>query len=319
MTKNNTEFDLIDWIRRHRHLPDGDDVITDIGDDMAVVRLGEERVLITTDMLLENVHFNLGGLARAPVATLEQVGYKAMACSLSDCAAMAAVPLVAVVAVALPHTMSMTDARRINAGLQQAARKYHCPLVGGDTTSWDKPLAINVTMLARTGPTDPVLRSGAQKGDVIMVTGVLGGSGRGKHLEFTPRVPEALALAQMAPIHAMIDLSDGLASDLGHICRESGVSAVLKAGAIPISEAAQTGSDPLSAALGEGEDFELLFCVSPEDAINLMHAWPEKFSLPITQIGSITASSGEHLVSLQQREGLIEPLQIKGWEHKFQA
>ena len=144
-----------------------------------------------SDILLEDVHFDL---ARAE---LSQVGYKAMACSLSDCAAMASVPVAAVVAVALPNSMTMAQAQQLHQGLSLAADKYNCPIVGGDTTSWNKPLVVNVTMLSRCTNNKPVLRCGAQLGDTIMVTGSLGGSLAGRHLCFAPRITEAQKLAHI--------------------------------------------------------------------------------------------------------------------------
>ena len=257
-----------------------------------------------------------------------------MACSLSDCAAMAARPWVAVAAVALPQSMSMEEAQELHRGLQRAGQKYHCPLVGGDTTSWDKPLAINVTMLAKAQGTEPVLRSGAQVGDAIMVTGELGGSRAGKHLNFEPRVAEACKLARMAELHAMIDISDGLSIDLDHICQESKVGAVIDAAAVPVSAAAQQGVEPLEAALSDGEDFELLFCVRQEDAEKLLREWPKQSAVKLSRIGEIVEIDdnrrGENMLTrcvsmppgqnsgrlfIRDEKGQIKPLAVKGWEH----
>lgn len=198
MDQDKSEFKLIEWLRGQvRGVGEG--VRVGIGDDMAVLELGGEKILVTTDTLLEGVHFvlegregtseaegkNGSGAFKLRPATLEEVGYKAMGCSLSDCAAMAALPWSAVAAVSLPNEMSMQQGRQLLLGLRGAAEQYSCPLIGGDTTSWDKPLAITVTMLARASGVEPVLRSGAKIGDSVMVTGELGGSLRGKHLEFT--------------------------------------------------------------------------------------------------------------------------------------
>lgn len=304
-----SEFELIDWIKANSVVARGD-IALGIGDDMAIMVVGDEKVLITTDMLLEGVHFDL------QKATLEQVGYKTMAVSLSDCAAMAAVPWCAVVAVALPRSWSMDQAQRLHAGLQQAAQKYNCPLVGGDTTSWDKPLAINLTMLAKAEGIEPVRRSGAQVGDALFVTGELGGSLAGHHLTFEPRVAEARQLAQLAQLHAMIDLSDGLASDLGHICRQSNVAALIDATAIPISMAARQTANPLKAALSDGEDFELIFCVSPTDARTLETQWLRQSGVRLTRIGMITQTLADApRIHLRQANGQTEPLTYKGWEH----
>ena len=309
MTEEKSEFKLIEWIRQQRQDEDAKDVITGIGDDMAVVLVGGRKLLITTDMLLEGVHFDLER------ATLEQVGYKAMACSLSDCAAMAAVPFVAVVAVALPQNMTMDQARQLHQGLQQAAEKYNCPIVGGDTTSWDKPLTIDVTMLAKTGATEPILRSGAQVGDTILVTGELGGSLQGRHLRFCPRVQESQLLTQMAELHAMIDISDGLSIDLKHICCESKVAAEIDAQAIPVSQAVRNSADSLTAALSDGEDFELLFCVSPSDAEKLLQEWPRQSTVRLNFVGRIIQAKSEQRLFIRQANGTVEPLEVKGWEH----
>jgi len=309
MIEEKSEFKLIEWIRQQRQGGDAKDVITGIGDDMAVVLVGGRKLLITTDVLLEGVHFDLER------ATLEQVGYKAMACSLSDCAAMAAVPFVAVVAVALPKTMTIDQARQLHQGLRQAAEKYNCPIVGGDTTSWDKPLAIDVTMLAKTGATEPILRSGAQVGDTILVTGELGGSLQGKHLQFCPRVQESRLLAQMVELHAMIDISDGLSIDLNHICCESKVAAEIDAQTIPVSQAVRNSADPLTAALSDGEDFELLFCVSPSDAGKLLREWPGRSSVRLSLVGRIIRAKSEQRLFIRQANRTVEPLEVKGWEH----
>ncbi len=312
-----SELHLIEWIKSH-HRHDQKHIVTDIGDDMAVIRIGEEPLLITADMLLDGVHFNWNeGRDRSKSLEsniLERVGWKVMGASLSDCAAMAAIPSAAVVSVALPNEMSMEQAQQLFAGMQKAAIEFHCPLVGGDTNSWKHPLAIDLTMLARPGCCPPVLRSGAQKGDIIMVTGELGGSIHGKHLNFTPRIREAQLLAREVSLHAMIDVSDGIAADLQHICRQSGVNALIEADKIPISGIAQKSENPLAAALGDGEDFELLFCVSSEDANEIEQKWPQLDTLPITRIGVITESSDSATVFLKQN-GNVKPLDIKGWEH----
>ena len=314
-----SEFQLIDWIRQQ--CPGGGgNVLTGIGDDMAVLQVGAEKLLLTTDVLLEGVHFDLAS------ATLEQVGYKAMACSLSDCAAMASIPVAAVVSVALRDSMTMAQAQQLHRGLQRAGDRYGCALVGGDTASWDKPLAINVSMLARRGGGEPVLRSGAQVDDVIMVTGELGGAMSGRHLEFEPRVAEALKLAELVDLHAMIDISDGLSSDLGHIAAESKVGAVIDGWKTPISAAAKGRSDPLGAALNDGEDFELLFCVSAADADKLQGCWAGQSSLRLTRIGRIielhsTRASkdapyqGERIFLRRCEEGQVEAIKPGGWEH----
>lgn len=309
MSEPKSEFRLIEWIRNHSDVP-ADHVIAGIGDDMAVMQLADQQLLITTDMLLDGVHFDLSH------CTFTQAGYKALACSLSDCAAMAAVPFAAVVAVALPQNTTMPQARQLHEGIHQLALQYHCPIVGGDTTSWNKPLAIDVTVLARMEHGQPIFRHGAKIGDAVLITGRLGGAQAGKHLTFTPRIAEAQTLTQLVQLHAMIDISDGLSSDLAHICNESKVAAAIEADTLPLSDAARAAADPLAAALHDGEDFELLFCVSPADAEKLHQQWSQHSTTPLTRIGRIIEKpQADQRLFLQQADGALQPLDAQGWEH----
>jgi len=304
------EWKLINWIRGRTRL-DPHAVPLGPGDDMAVVRLaGEAECLVTVDALLEGTHFDLAK------ATPHEVGYKALAVSLSDAAAMAALPVCAVAWVALPAERDMAFAKEICRGLEDAAQRFACPVVGGDIVSGETPLSIGTALVARADGIEPVRRSGAKAGDWLFVTGELGGSVLGRHLSFVPRVAEARILARTVALHAMIDLSDGLSTDLGHLCEESRVGAEVEAEAVPISADARRlaktdGQPALEHALHDGEDFELLFAVGPEDGERLVTRNPLK-SVRLTRIGRATAGSEGALI---RSGGRREPLEPRGWEH----
>jgi len=311
MAEAKGEWKLIEWIRSRTRL-DPTAFPIGPGDDMALVGLGgESQCLLTIDALLEGTHFDLSK------ATPRQVGYKALAVSLSDAAAMAAKPVCALAWVGLPETRDMAFAKDLSAGMADAAERFACPVVGGDITSWKQPLVtVGTALVARPAGIIPIRRTGAKPGDLLFVTGDLGGSGLGRHLEFIPRVPEARQLAALVTIHAMIDLSDGLSTDLNHIARESGVAAEIMADTIPISDDAKrlakdSGKTPLEHALNDGEDFELLLAVEPVDAQDLLKQNPLK-SVKLTYIGRITEGSG---VTIVQPDGKRQPLKPGGYEH----
>lgn len=308
MANQHHEFDLIAVIRaaaaRHPRLALG------IGDDAALVRFPDPTgCLVTVDMLMEGVDFTL------PPATGRQVGWKSLAVNLSDIAAMAGKPVACVVSVALPRRGGFELGRDLLQGVQDCAQKFGVALAGGDTNTWDGPLVVSITVLGEpTGP-GPVLRSGARAGDWIMATGSFGGSIAGKHLDFTPRVEEALALHQATSLHAMIDTSDGLAADLWHVLEESRVGAILDEAAIPISPeaaASHDGKSPLEHALGDGEDFELLFTVSPADGQALLSQPP--CTTRLSRVGEITAAPGCYLKSADSK---LKALPAVGWKHVF--
>ena len=298
------EFALIETIRRHAAasvmVPVG------IGDDCAVVNGPGGQMVITTDLVNEGVHFK-------PDDPLRKIGWKAAAVSFSDVAAMGLRPEVLLCAAALPGRLTMDDAREIFLGVNDACREFGVALAGGDTTSSRGGLSLCTTVLAYARDLRPVLRSGAKPGDAIVVTGSLGGSILGRHLDVRPRVEEAVALNSHFELHAMIDVSDGLSADLNHILEESSVGAVIDADRVPVSDAArefseQTRKTPLQHALTDGEDFELLFTMPPGEAQRLIERPP--FATPLTVIGSITAAG------LSIRIGdKTEPFEPGGYEH----
>lgn len=300
------EFEYIRWLRSRT--PENPRVLVGPGDDCAVLAPFTRPLLVTTDMLMDGTDFLIEEVG--PRAA----GRKAMAANLSDIAAMAGVPVAAVVSVALPREHAISS--ELYLGIREVADAFNTSIVGGDTNSWDGKLAISITLFGEATVRGPVLRSGAKPGDWIFVTGPLGGSIRGHHLTFTPRVNEALRLHEVANLHAMIDVSDGLAADLNHILDESRCGAVLSAGSIPIAPAAiesskSSGKSPLEHALGDGEDFELIFTVSPGEGEKLMRDQPVQ-GITLSKIGECV-ESGLWLNETGERR-LLEPT---GWVHQL--
>ena len=302
---NDSEDKITAWFAKQSNAG-AEDFPIGIGDDMAQVRVGGDgTVLITTDMLLDGVHFDLSRVS------LEQVGYKTMAVSLSDCAAMATQPIAAVVSVAMPVEFGQKELKRLHAGIVRAGDKYNCALIGGDITSWKGAFAVSAAMLSRVCNNKPVKRSGARVGDVICVTGVLGGSlASGKHLVFEPRVAEAVKIAGMVKINAMIDISDGLSTDLNRICKAGNISAMIEADRLPVSDEAKKSENPINSALNDGEDFELLFTLSGKEYEKLIERWNE--SLAITKIGKIVEVGRSVIRMPDGREAELTP---KGYDH----
>jgi thiamine-monophosphate kinase len=302
----NGELVFIEWLRGRNPAPPS--IPVGIGDDCAVLRVGDHDVLMTTDILLDGTHFD--SRQHSP----EQIGRKSVACSLSDIAAMAGRPVGAVVGVALRSGCGIEFAQRMFDGMKAIADQYRCPIVGGDTTSWSQPAAVCVTMLGQCPPgRAPVLRSGAKVGDTIYVTGPLGGSLLGRHLTFEPRIELADEIAGRLDLHAMMDISDGLAIDLWRVCRASGVGAILDERQVEnvISDDARRlsagdGISPLDHALHDGEDFELLV-VMPEQVISA------ELSGSLHAVGRI-AETG---FVLRRLDEAVAPLEPRGYEHKL--
>jgi thiamine-monophosphate kinase len=306
------EFELIQ--RLTRALPSNKTVVTGPGDDCAVLDLGlpERLVLFKTDAVVEGIHYT----AAAPP---EKIGHKALGRVLSDIAAMAGTPTAAVVTIALPRKFEPSFVESIYAGMSALARRYDVAIVGGETTTNPERILISVALLGTVARGKGVLRSGAEPGDAIFVTGELGGSLSGRHLEFEPRLNEARWLVEHFSIHAMVDVSDGLAGDLRHILKASRVGAEVLSPAIPISiearraaKAESSAKPPLLAALTDGEDFELLFTVASRDAVPLLDAWKLQFpGVKLSCIGKITA--GEE-ITIRDKQG-ARPLTAHGYVH----
>jgi len=305
------EFELIS--RLTQDLPTHREVVVGPGDDCAVLDVGlpDRLLLFKTDAVVEGVHYPPGTAA-------EKVGRKALARCLSDIAAMAGTPTAALITLALPAKYDLDFVDGIYRGIAALAREHGVAIAGGETTTNPGRILLSVSLLGWSERDRAILRSGAQAGDAIFVTGKLGGSIAGKHLDFEPRLAEARWLAQHFKVHAMIDLSDGLAGDLPHILKASGVGADLLASAIPISREARLtardhpGKPALAAALSDGEDFELLFTLASRAAVPVVDAWKKQFpSLPLSCIGKITKEPG---IRLRDKYG-VRPLNANGYVH----
>ncbi len=333
------ELDYIKYLRGFKDRPK--EVLVGIGDDAAVIKLPQKDLyVLTTDMLLEGTHFHLRGVRRKlvgagfppqaeplpaamgsfyrrlkPAATIKDVGRKAITCNISDVAAMGCRATLALVAISFPVFTKMGLAKKLFQSMRETALEYGVSIIGGDTISGRGPLCICITLLGRAEGLHPVTRSGAKPGDAILVTGSLGGSILGRHLSFRPRMEEALYLNKNYHLHSMIDISDGLSLDLGHILEESNVGAVLYEEVIPISRDARrlskkTGLPPLHHALTDGEDYELLFTLEPQEAERLLKKNPLK--VPVTLIGRIRKEKGLFLQSPDRKLRKIRP---QGYEH----
>jgi thiamine-monophosphate kinase len=256
-------------------------VVLGAGDDCAVVRCPQPDYLqlLKTDCVVEGVHFTA---ASPPVS----VGWKAMARPLSDFAAMSGVPQFALVTLIVPAKRTLDWTKKIYRGLEKAARAFQVAIVGGETSSSSGPAVISVSLTGFVEKNRWVGRGGGKAGDELLVTGRLGGSLRGRHLKFTPRIEGARWLTKNFPIHAMMDLSDGLGADLPRLARASGVGFEVDENAIP----RQRGCS-VTQAISDGEDYELLFAVSPQDSARLLRRWRKRFpKLPLTRIGRLNSS-----------------------------
>ena len=310
-----TEFGFIEAIRRSfADLPSN--AFEGIGDDCAVLPIGGgESLLFTADLLTEGVHF----LRRATSA--RELGGKALAVNLSDVAAMGARPVATLLSIALPADAAGAWAEEFMEGYRALSARHGVALVGGDTTRSEGGITVNVTAIGRCADRCIKRRSAARAGDVVFVGGELGASGAGlrdllagrcdtplaaMHRNPQPQVDEGVWLGRREEVHAMMDLSDGLASDLGHILALSGVGAAIDTERIPVA----AGADLRTAACG-GEDYKLLLTAAAAEADRLSAAFRDRFGAPLYPIGRIEAEGGLRWL----RDGAPVALDWQGFSH----
>lgn len=306
------EFELI--ARLTRDLPSNGSVVAGPGDDCALLDLGipGQLAVLKIDAVVEGVHFTAD-------AEPERIGHKALGRVLSDFAAASATPTAVLIGLMLRPGYDVAWVEQVYAGLRKLAERWGVAIVGGETSACPDRNAIVVSGLGTVERDRVVRRSGAIAGDAIFVSGELGGSIEGRHLAFEPRLAEARWLTEHFKVHAMIDVSDGLAGDLRHLLRAGGIGADLFPASIPISRAAKLrarrgdgAKTPLLAALSDGEDFELLFTVAAKDAVRVLDGWKARFpEVRLTCVGRITGDGG---LRLRDRTGVRE-LSDHGYTH----
>jgi len=325
------EFEFIDKINPGC-LRRPDRVIKAIGDDAAAFKVEAHKVmLLTTDLLIEQIHF-----VKEATSGFD-LGHKALAVNLSDIAAMGGTALEAFISIGIPATSAIDFIEDFYRGLKSLAAEFNVNILGGDTTGSKTDLVINIAIVGSVAPDELLGRDSAQTGDLIFSTGFLGDSRAGLHLLLNPSETEPGAwaeleqahlrprphlnegrfLAAQPSVHAAIDVSDGLSSDLSHILKASGKGARLTAANLPLSEQLQGFCrhfhfDPIAYALAGGEDYTLICTVAPEQADAIAQAFKQKFGQPLFNIGTITSSGPLEIVSLN---GEIKPVDRSGWDH----
>jgi thiamine-monophosphate kinase len=326
------EFGLI--ARLTAGLPADPDVLVGVGDDCAVLEVGGEEVLLATcDAQLDGQHF------LRHVATPEQIGRRAMAVNLSDIASMGGTPRFALVSLLLSPDLPATLLDGVYAGLRREATRYGASIVGGNVIAAPDLLGIDITVLGQARREQVLLRRGARPGDALLVTGTLGEAAAGLHLLLhpalavpedvaaplkaaqlmpVPRVPEGRVLARLGVVTAMLDISDGLAGDLGHLCAQSQVGARLDQAVLPISAATQAaarlaGQSALEWALYGGEDYQLLLTAPPDVVPRIKELLWLATGTPVTTIGEILPPEAGMLLCLP--DGTMQPLAARGWDH----
>jgi thiamine-monophosphate kinase len=265
-----------------RSLPRNSSVVLGPGDDCALVRFGskENLLVLKTDCVVEGVHFTADAKPAA-------IGWKAMARPLSDFAAMSAIPQSALVTLIAPARTAAAWTKQLYRGLNRAAAAFDVAIVGGETSRTSGPAAISVSVTGAVERDRWVPRSGGKASDDIYVTGRLGGSLGGRHLKFMPRIAESRWLTQHFRVHAMMDLSDGLGADLPRLAAASGVGFEIDEAALP-----RHAGCSIEQAIGDGEDYELLFAIGRRDSERLVKMWRTKFPrVPLTRIGRLNRRS----------------------------
>jgi len=260
-------------------------VVVGPGDDCAVVEMHDRRKLLVlkTDCVVEGVHFLRGTNAL-------DVGWKAMMRPLSDFAATSAVPQFALITLMVPEQTEVMWVKELYRGLHRATKRFEVGIVGGETSSTSGPIAISTSVVGFVERDRCVSRRGGKAGDDLFVTGRLGGALKQKHLHFIPRIVESRWLTKNFSIHAMMDLSDGLGTDLPRLARASKVGFKIEMEKLPLTRGVK-----INDAISEGEDYELLFAISRRDRIRLQQRWAKKFpNLPLTRIGSLSQLSAKH-------------------------
>jgi thiamine-monophosphate kinase len=292
------EFDLIKRIAGRVRLSGR--VLKGIGDDAAVLEYKKDGYLLfTSDMLVEGRHFHKSSGAYL-------VGKKSLSVNISDIAAMGGTPFCALISLGAPSSLDVGFVDDLYKGIRAAAKKFNVDLAGGDTVNSEK-IVINIALLGEVKKSNLVLRSGAKEGDDIFITGSIGGSSKGGHLDFIPRLKEAGFLAGNFKINSMIDVSDGLLADLGHILKASGKGAFIYEKDIPVSKKAED----FKSAMSEGEDFELVFTLAKNKSAELMKIWP--FKTRLSKIGEIQKKGqGFFLI---RKDGRKEKPEVKGYAH----
>jgi len=290
------------------HLPRGRTrrVFAGAGDDCAIVEMpGSKKYLVLkTDCVVEGVHFMHGTSA-------SDAGWKAMMRPLSDFAAASAVPQFALITLIVPQQTKVAWVQGLYRGLRRAAKCFEVSIVGGETSNTLGPIAIAVSVIGFVEKPRAASRRGGRSGDDIFVTGLLGGALKQKHLKFVARIVESRWLTKNFSIHAMMDLSDGLGADLPRLARASKVGFDIELENLPVARGATVDN-----AISEGEDYELLFAISPRDGNSLERQWRRKFpKLPLTRIGSLNRKAP--VTDAKHRPGfpIANPKLPRGYVH----